>query len=584
MRARVSTPPPLRRVATSPAWWLALTLLTLNDHVFKRVFPSVLTGKLSDFAGVFVAAPLLSALIARTRRARIVAYVATGAAFTAINVSPAAADVVERLLAWRIWTDPSDLIALPMLLVAWRRYESPTNLGSSPTSLRARPTARLGWSERLAVALGGLACVATSRWPVEVPPPWTGELQITGLYAATYEDESDRREDIRIRRLSAEVELDCEALATRPEETVTRRLFAPVERWSLGHRELLRFGVGTGTGFGGVGGAGTTRACDVIWLEHDEAGVALVRWSADVAGRVALERNGDAIGWVEEIGSNLIVRRSPRAPIPARTCEPAAIPPSVAGTSPTGAYDTRYALQVEASPDGCTRVTLSEVVDGDGGDELPPELPEVPLGPPTVLYACGYPEELFSVFDGPVQVVGVDPLQLRQLDVDGALRANLSVSETDASGVPAFLQATRIEECEAANACGEIATPWRVELAPRLDVEWRAEGPSTFVSSDGLSRVVVMLAQSAVAVDRACVDGVGELGERFVLAHATRVAVQEPGVDDPMEPVPTEPVPMAPGDEPEEPGSEEPGDEPASDEAPPPPAEEPPVEEPGAGA
>jgi hypothetical protein len=575
MRARVPTAPSLRRVATSPAWWLALTLLVLNDHVFKRVFPGDLTGKLSDFAGLFVAAPLLSALlaalVARTRHARIAAYVATGAVFAAINVSPAAAEVLEGLLAWRIWTDPSDLIALPMLVLAWRRFEAPA--ACSPIVATSGP--RIGWSERLAVALGGLACVATSRWPVDVPPPWTGELQITGLYAETYEDESNRREDIRIRRLLPEVELDCEALATRPEETVTRRLFAPVERWSLGHRELLQFVTGAG--------AATSRTCDVIWLEHDEAGVALVRWSADVAGRVALERNGDAIGWVEEIGSNLIVRRSPRAPIPARSCEPAPIPPSVDGTWPTGTDDTRYALQVEASPDGCTRVTLTEVVESSplepsepDFDDALPELPEEHLRPSTVLYACGYPAELFSVFDGPVRLVGVDPLQLQQLDDDGTLRASLAVIETDASGVPSFLQATRIEECEAANACGEIATPWRVELAPRLDAEWRADGTG-FVSSDGLSRVHVLLAQSSVAVDRACVDGVGELGERFVVAHATRVPVVP---EEPMEPV--EPA-EEPGDEPpsDEPPSEPPSDEPPSE----PPSDEPlPAEEPGGGA
>jgi len=580
MQARVPTSSRLRRVATSPAWWLALTLLVLNDHVLKRGFPGALTGKLSDFAGLFMAAPLLSALlsarVARTSRARFVAYVAyvaTGAVFAAINVSQAAAEVVEGLLAWRIWTDPSDLIALPMLFVAWCCYETsestfreprPSDPTSREVSKRDR-SARVGWSERLAVALGGLACVATSRWPVDVPPPWTGELQVTGLYAETYEDESDRREDVRIRRLLPEVELDCEALATRPEETVTRRLFAPVERWSLGHRELLQFDTGAG--------AATSRACDVIWLEHDEAGVALVRWSADVAGRVALERNGDAIAWVEEIGSNLIVRRSPRAPIPARSCETAPIPPSVDGTWPTGTSETRYALQVEASPDGCTRVTLTEVLESSPMpaehdlDPLP-ELPEERLRPPTVLYACGYPAELFSVFDGPVRLVGVDPLQLEQLDGDGTPRASLVVRETDASGVPTFLQATRVEECEAANACGEIATPWRVELAPRLDAEWRAEGVGGFVSSDGLSRVQVLLAQSSVAVDRACVDGVGELGERFVVAYATRAPVvpeepEEP-VEEPSEPSdepPTEGEPTEPsGDEPlpaEEPGGGE---------------------------
>jgi hypothetical protein len=86
-----------------------------------------------------------------------------------------------------------------------------------------------------------------------------------------------------------------------------------------------------------------------------------------------------------------------------------------------------------------------------------------------------------------------------------------------------------------------------------------------------------LLAQSSVAVDRACVDGVGELGERFVVAHATRVPVVP---EEPMEPV--EPA-EEPGDEPpsDEPPSEPPSDEPPSE----PPSDEPlPAEEPGGGA
>jgi hypothetical protein len=47
---------------THPAALAAIALLGLNDHVLKACFPCFLTGKLSDFAGVFFFPLLLTAL------------------------------------------------------------------------------------------------------------------------------------------------------------------------------------------------------------------------------------------------------------------------------------------------------------------------------------------------------------------------------------------------------------------------------------------------------------------------------------------------------------------------------------------
>ena len=49
------------RVLASPVFVLALVVLVLNDHVFKQAWPGLVTGKLSDFAGLVVA-PLLLAV------------------------------------------------------------------------------------------------------------------------------------------------------------------------------------------------------------------------------------------------------------------------------------------------------------------------------------------------------------------------------------------------------------------------------------------------------------------------------------------------------------------------------------------
>ncbi|MFW5920795.1 MAG: hypothetical protein ACOCUS_03055, partial [Polyangiales bacterium] len=100
-----------------PAWWGALALLVLNDHLLKGsgLLPAAVTGKLSDFAGPVVATVLVIAVLGcRTAAARGLCFVAVAAPFAAINVSPAAATAVEEITAlagvpWRIWSDPTDL-------------------------------------------------------------------------------------------------------------------------------------------------------------------------------------------------------------------------------------------------------------------------------------------------------------------------------------------------------------------------------------------------------------------------------------------------------------------------------------------
>src|SRR3972149_6580371 len=57
-----------------PASLGAVALLLLNDHFLKQAYPSILTGKLSDFAGLFFFPFLLGVLVGlsgwRARRPR----------------------------------------------------------------------------------------------------------------------------------------------------------------------------------------------------------------------------------------------------------------------------------------------------------------------------------------------------------------------------------------------------------------------------------------------------------------------------------------------------------------------------------
>lgn len=132
----------------------AIVVLVINDHLLKRAFPSVLTGKLSDFAGLTFFPLLLEALLelgldafGRYRgpsRRRLIACIAlTGVSFawmktTAIGErayelglgairwplrsigSILSGDGLARFEPASIVRDPTDLIALIALVLAYR--------------------------------------------------------------------------------------------------------------------------------------------------------------------------------------------------------------------------------------------------------------------------------------------------------------------------------------------------------------------------------------------------------------------------------------------------------------------------------
>src|SRR5687768_2023818 len=116
------------RALLSPTWLFALAVLAVNDHLLKGagLLPGVLTGKLSDFAGMLVAPALLAALLGVTsRRGLLHCHIAVGLVFALINLSPACADAWSWLMGlvgfpWTITVDPTDLLALPALALGWR--------------------------------------------------------------------------------------------------------------------------------------------------------------------------------------------------------------------------------------------------------------------------------------------------------------------------------------------------------------------------------------------------------------------------------------------------------------------------------
>lgn len=156
------------RALHHPAWWLALAVLVINDHLLKGWGPGWLTGKLSDFAGLFVAPALLAALLRiRHNRGLLLAHVGVGAGFAAINLVAPIARGIEALtsavgFAWRIWTDPGDLVALCVLPVAWQLFAPAMRRPAGRNRGQVRRVL-----ERAGLLAGALGSMATSKAPPE---------------------------------------------------------------------------------------------------------------------------------------------------------------------------------------------------------------------------------------------------------------------------------------------------------------------------------------------------------------------------------------------------------------------------------
>ncbi|MDX8148899.1 hypothetical protein SK854_42750 [Lentzea sp. BCCO 10_0061] len=169
----------LRWVA-HPLTVAATAVLLLNDHVFKQAWPGVVTGKLSDVAGLVVAPAVLGLLFGLFRAGPFGAAAATlltGAGFAWVKLSRTGAEVASA--AWSVvngpsvvLADPSDLIALPALGLAWwawRRAAAAPPLPDGPAH-RLRVV--------LAMPFAVLAIAATSAAPDTLPS--VDSVQLTG--------------------------------------------------------------------------------------------------------------------------------------------------------------------------------------------------------------------------------------------------------------------------------------------------------------------------------------------------------------------------------------------------------------------
>ena len=110
-----------------PVTLTSLVVLVVNDHVLKWWWPGVITGKLSDIAGMVLAPVVLAAFVelATKRRAPWACTIAVGVAFALVKTWAPATHAYEVFFATIRFAqrvvlvrDPTDLVALPFGAIA----------------------------------------------------------------------------------------------------------------------------------------------------------------------------------------------------------------------------------------------------------------------------------------------------------------------------------------------------------------------------------------------------------------------------------------------------------------------------------
>jgi len=499
-----------RRSLTHPLWLGALALLLLNDHLLKsaELLPGWLTGKLSDFAGLLVAPLVLAVLVGvRSRRGLAVAHLAVGVGFAAINVSAAAAGAVELVtgatpLPWLIFVDPTDLIALPMLLVSYRV------LGAA--MWRAEAQLRSKAAQGAALAVGALACMATS--PPCDGPNCGGPMQPQfpeESASLTIGNATNQQRLVRVRQLRDSVVADCEVLLEDPTAVLSRELFAPAETWLLEPGRALPL---------------QNNNCTVYLVDAQGLGMTLLAWDARDYPTEQLptstEQPSDRMLMMRDVSGRLELDEHPAVfdappreePLPEPAC---AVPDDTVGidwsTVPLG---THTIASIQSSPDGC------HLIETDSG----------------TFAACLPLETLPFAVDEEVSfanwlAVGNHPeLEGEQLQADGfemvgattalrAARGNVIVRRSDSGLFDAERDfSVSVETAPGCHPhhdeCGNYVTPLEVSMfgADVPGVAIAGAGQAVAVGDDGAT-IHIVRAQHMPVRDTAC--GLQTAGETY---------------------------------------------------------------------
>jgi hypothetical protein len=521
-----------------PAWLLALLLLALNDHVLKGsgLLPGVLTGKLSDFAGLFVA-PLLLALVLRVRTDRgfVLAHVPVGVVFAAIQLSEAAAQGWSALMGgvgfpWVITRDPTDLVALPALLASVRVLRP----ALSQTAARlARQSA-----ETAAAGVGLLACVATSQPepdPPEEPDPIADDGGETGWdeppptetpwlpeFSADVYLHNAMPVDLvaRIRALSPAADIDCDAIAGSPGALLTSPLLGLAQTWTLppGTNQAVLDGVDGRDCHAALVEIDGLPPKILFWREGDPA-----RHMVPGSGRV-LEDEGEVAIVPDPDGGMMWpggVEILHDVTTPTAECAPQADGRRLAWSEPVPWGRARLEA-IDAGADGCWALRLS--TESLGATDWFLCIPEATMVlQPGDELDIALPEEdglLPGPFDGMTITV------VEALAGPDALPRHIVVSAGEGApridGIELALVPDYDCDPEVQPACGTVARPAHVSVsaAGMGAVSLTPEGTASLMGDGVRLDLALMHAQERFALDPSCALGPDTLGTDLELVLA----------------------------------------------------------------
>ncbi|MCB9703650.1 MAG: hypothetical protein H6711_17275 [Myxococcales bacterium] len=350
------------RALLTPAWIASLAALGINDHLLKGagVLPDLLTGKLSDFAGMMVAPALLAALTrTSSRRGLFLCHLAVGAVFAAINLSHEAASIWSGLMGmvafpWKITVDPTDLVALPALALSWRVL--------APSMSKPVPRGSLRALE------GSLACAGVCLSVATSPPEedWTDDDWWSNPVSADVYVQNVTNEDVvvRLRRPHADAELDCFEVAVDPGRYLSEAVFGEAEAWTLAPGNMVA-----------AEQEGIVRDCHAVLVEGDAFPQTLLFWQNGAYPEVwhdgaAAEEGGVIISEAEgEEGLSIDSPKSPELLFaladledrPADACALQEDGDRLAWTSLT--RDDVQIAGIDVGPDGCIGLDFGDAPD-----------------------------------------------------------------------------------------------------------------------------------------------------------------------------------------------------------------------------
>lgn len=348
------------RALYHPLWLVSLGLLVINDHFLKGsgILPAVLTGKLSDFAGLVVAPALLAVLLRlSSRQSFVLAHLATGAVFAGIKVFPGFARAFEAIaglgpFAWHITVDPTDLIALPALFVSYRVF-----VAAMQEPIPARPHVQRGL-----VMAGSVACMATSQ--VEPPNPCPDPIACGAIprenAALVIGNMTDSQRLVRVRPLKDSVQYSCTDLLVDPTKALSRELFGPADAWVLEPSRGLPLLSKSSNG------------CAAYLIDADGLSPTLVAWSSSEfpdseLSTSTLAPDGDTmISLSLDSNGKLALLAHPAVfeapaleePEPTGVCAPPDPGVGVAWSTPLPGAGPFKVVSVESSPDDCHMIVL----------------------------------------------------------------------------------------------------------------------------------------------------------------------------------------------------------------------------------